>query len=242
MTLVHAVHYSSDPAWWQRVAPVLGFSPTTEPDVWAAGGLLTVRDAEAAGRTDGSTDIEVLVADPAATLAAAGQVATLAGSRVQATAGPEITVGSAVERNLLRTDTVAPAGSSAVETLPLTTATAVAVMPIWYSPDAGEPVTIITALGLRARLASDSGGWQDFTADGGGQLAWHHAPSVGVELSMEHSGDLDALARTLTQAGVGAAVVDEAYNRTLLVDAPHGAKLWVNGTQEDLYGYTRAEG
>ncbi len=226
MTTVRAVHHTSDLAWWQRVLPVLGLSTTDRPDTWAGSGLLTVR--EATGQDpDGSTRLEILVPDRPAALAAAGQVARVTDSTVQATDGTTITVSSAVEQE--RTPTL---GSGEV---------AVAVMPIWYSPDAQEPLAVLAALGLAPRLASDAGGWRDLTADGGGQVAWHAAPSVALELSMEHSGDLDSLVPALAEVGASATVVDEAYNRTLLLDTPQGAKLWVNGTQQDLYGYTRAE-
>lgn len=238
MTIVRAIHYSSDPAWWQRVAPILGLSPTRGPGEFAGGGLLTVRDAEAAGREDGSTELELLVPDPAAALARAAAVAsaTNAGTTqpgatqatVRATDGQAITVSSAVER------TAAPA--TAHHEGP------VAVLPIWYGPDRIEPNAILTALGLLPRLASDTGTWLDFTADGGGHLAWHHSPTAGLELAFEHAGDLDALAGHLTEVGVGATVVDEAYNRTLLLTGPHGRQVWVNGTQRDLYGYSPAAG
>ena len=38
-----------------------------------------------------------------------------------------------------------------------------------------------------------------------------------------------------------AEVVDEAYNRTLLVTTPEGAKLWINGAASDLHGCRRED-
>lgn len=225
MTTVHAVHATTHPSWWQRVAPILGFSPTGEPGHYAGSGLLTVRETTG-DTTEAATHLEILVTDPTAVLTAAEAVATVTEPDVAATDGTTITVSPAVEHS--RTPTL-PSGQ-----------TQVAVMPIWYGPDPGEPTAILTGLGLQPRLASDSGSWKDFTADGGGQVAWHRAPSVALGLALEHSGDLDALAAQLSEAGAGATVVDEAYNRTLLVQTPEGGRLWVNGTQEDLYGYHRA--
>jgi len=226
VTIVHTIHHTNDVSWWQRVLPVLGFGATDRPGTWAGSGLLTIHQAGAADQ-DGATELEVLVPDPAATLAAAGNVARTTGRAVQATDGTTITVSSAVDD--LRTPTLASGQRQ------------VAVMPIWYSPDPQQPLEVLSALGLAPRLASDAGSWRDFTADGGGQVAWHGSPSVALQLSLEHSGGLDALVPALAEVGASATVVDEAYNRTLLIDAPHGAKLWVNGTQRDLYGYTRAD-
>lgn len=225
MTTVHAIYSTADLSWWQRVAPILGFSTTGEPGRYAGSGLLTVRPATE-DAAPGATHLEMLVSDPGAILTAAEAVATVTDGTAQATDGTAITVSPAVENS--RTPTLASGQ------------TQVATMPIWYGPDAEEPTAILTGLGLQPRLASDSGNWKDFTADGGGQVAWHSTPSVALQLSLEHSGDLDALAARLTEEGVGATVVDEAYNRTLLVDTPDGAKLWVNGTQRDLYGYHHA--
>lgn len=36
-------------------------------------------------------------------------------------------------------------------------------------------------------------------------------------------------------------MIDEAYNRTVLVTTPKGARLTVNGAQTDLHGYTRRD-
>lgn len=225
MTTVHATYTTSDPTWWQRTAPLLGLTATGTPGHYAGSGLLTIRRASA-GATPGSLALTVLVPDPEAILTTAKAPATVTNSTIEATDGTAITVSSAVEHS------PTPTLSSG--------RTPVAIMPLWYSPTPEEPTAILTGLGLTPRLASDSGTWKDFLADGGGQVAWHRSPSVALELTLEHSGDLDAVAAQLTEAGVGATVVDEAYNRTLLVDTPDGHQLWVNGTQEDLYGYHRA--
>ena len=41
----------------------------------------------------------------------------------------------------------------------------------------------------------------------------------------------------LDNASYAAEIVDEAYNRTLRVAGPDGQELWINGEQQDLYGY-----
>jgi hypothetical protein len=58
-------------------------------------------------------------------------------------------------------------------------------------------------------------------------------------LPIHYAPDLDHLASRLDAAGYAAGIVDEAYNRTLRVTDPDGVELWINGAQEDLYGYRR---
>lgn len=125
---------------------------------------------------------------------------------------------------------------------PLEVGGGLAVLPIWYQSDLAEVARVYAALGLRPRIASDDpGGWTDYAADGGGLAAQHRADRTDVDAtSFEYAGDLDALAATMHDAGFEASVVDEAYNRTLLVASPDGGHVWVNGTQDDLYGYHRA--
>lgn len=62
-----------------------------------------------------------------------------------------------------------------------------------------------------------------------------------MALSFEYAGELDQLAKRLTDAGHGESIVDEAYNRTLRVRTPDDWILWVNGPMTDLYEYRRAE-
>lgn len=112
---------------------------------------------------------------------------------------------------------------------------------IWYSPDVPAAADVLTACGLRRRLASDTGGWVDHTAPGGGLVAAHRDVPVRVELAFEHP-DLDALLDRLTAADVAAVLVDEAYGRSLRLPHPDhpGREVFVNETQTDLYGFTRS--
>jgi hypothetical protein len=58
---------------------------------------------------------------------------------------------------------------------------------------------------------------------------------------MEYAGDLDAFAGRLVDAGLEAIVIDESYSRTIRVTTPDGDELWINGAQNDLYGFTRLD-
>lgn len=132
-----------------------------------------------------------------------------------------------------------------------------AVMPMLVTPDVGAAADwFTTALGLRRRISSEGGGWVDLEMpDGGGLLGIHLAENldsppppqapgssmreVAVGLTFEHN-DVDALLELVREAGLeDAHVVDESYNRTLLVDCPDGETIWVNGEQTDMYGYRR---
>lgn len=114
------------------------------------------------------------------------------------------------------------------------------VMPVWYPRDLDAADQFLRALGLQPRIASDSGNWRDFTG-GGGLVALHAAgENPRTELSFEYTGDLDVLSERLEEAGFVSEIVDEAYNRTLLVTTPDGWNLWINEAQSDLHGFRRA--
>jgi len=122
------------------------------------------------------------------------------------------------------------------------------VLPLWYSPDVPAAAATLERLGLRRRIASDVGTWVDLVAPGGGLVAAHGAARASVQISFEHP-DVHVLRDRLEAAGIAATVVDENYGFSLRIpnpDAgiapavPPGTEIWVNQTQTDLYGYTRA--
>lgn len=116
------------------------------------------------------------------------------------------------------------------------------VMPVWYPRDVEAAHRFVRALGLQPRIVSDEGTWSDYTADGGGLVALHAGSATPrTELSFEYRGDLGAFAERLEEAGFTAVLVDEAYNRTLLVSTPDGWQLWINEAQADLHGFHRAD-
>lgn len=109
---------------------------------------------------------------------------------------------------------------------------------LWMTPSTAGAIGVLHALDLEGQVASDSGGWFQASADGGGLAAVHEAGDAHAELSFEYDGDVETLHRRLADAGVTASLVDESYGRTLLVGRPGGGEpLWVNERQTDLYGY-----
>ncbi|MBA8991240.1 hypothetical protein FHW23_002509 [Curtobacterium pusillum] len=231
---VQQIQYTTDPSAWRALARGLGLEPLAGgDDVWsefAGDGVLAIHRVESPD--DERTGINLLADGPEA-LDALERALVGAGASVRRTVLDDIGPLLVVDGPLPMTATASPS-AAARAAAPLT------VMPIWYGSDVTAQAAIAEAAGLRRRLSSDSGVWIDFTAVGGGAIALHRAEQDGVELSFEYTGDLDALAARLVEAGYEPRIIDEAYNRTLRVARPDGPDLWVNGAQQDLYGYTRS--
>lgn len=233
MTTVRTLIYTSEAEGWHALLRDLGFAEhESDGGDWrvvASDGLVAVHAVPAGDPLDGSTELQVLVHDLDQTV-----------ERITA-------LGLTVDRTILD-DGVTPLvrvttdDGLPVSVLPGSVEAAgdVVVLPIWYRRSQGAGRALLKALGLRPRLSSDSGHWLDFAADGGGRAALHEGDSPAIELSLEVA-DPDALAATLLERGRPAAVVDEAYNRTLLVATPDRGDLWVNGPIDDLYGYRRLD-
>jgi hypothetical protein len=230
MSTIQAIHYTPMPEAWHALAQALGLRPTSAlAHVWSefdGDGVLAIHGMDAG--TPERTDIHVLVDDLDATVRCVQE----AGFDVERTrlddVGPMIVI-----RPRSGIVVTASAGERHTEG-------ALSVQPIWYARDAAEPVALFTALGLDPLIRSDSGDWVGYRASDGGRVAFHRG-EIRTELSFEYAGDLDSLAVRVVDAGFETAVVDEAYNRTLLVTTPAGERLWVNGVMDDLYGYSRAQ-
>lgn len=234
MITVESIRYTPHQAEWHRLAQLLGFTPAFPPNPqWSefdGRGILAIHHATSEDAHAGTTDLHLLTDDLDGVT---GRLLTegfdLRHTRLD-DGRPMVRVTAASGARI----TLSP-GTRPVDTGSL------AVQPIWYQPDLEEPRRILQTVGLQPRIASDTRTWIDFTADGGGLAALHQHSEVKIDLSLEYAGDLDALADRLCQAGFTASVIDEAYNRTLLVDTPDGDQLWVNGPMDDLYGYTRLD-
>ncbi len=231
MTTIQAIYHTHRADEWHRFALDLGLTPALEPGPeWAefdGDGIVAIHRTEAADPLDGTTDVRVLV-DDLDRIAAALDAAGVAVSRDEAKgAGGVVTARAASGVAIGASAGVRPARG------------AMRVQPIWSEDDVDEAVRTLRALGLRERIRSDSGTWIDFEADTGGLAAFHTGMGRPMTLSFEYAGDLDALAGRLADAGRETSVIDEAYNRTLLVRTPDDWTLWINGQMTDLYGYRR---
>lgn len=230
MITVEQILYTSAPQRWWALAEELGFAavgtPSAEWSEFRADGLLALHRVTES-HPAGSVDLHVIVDDVdrvAAALcehnvartfmAGVGDVLT-----VHASSGVVLTVAAgAGEPHLGK----------------------IAVQPIWFQPDVDEATAILTAVGLRAEIAANDGGWVEFRADRGGSIGVHMSEAAGVGASFLSCGDLAERARVLTDAGFPAHVIDEAYGRSMRITNPDGGSdIWINGAQEDLYGYHR---
>lgn len=233
MTTVQQILYTDAPERWHALAATLGFvapyPPAPEWGEFDGDGVLAVHHATAEFPA-GGVDLTLLVADlDAAQRALEGR--DVARGEMEGV-GEMLTVRAASGLTVTVFTGARGAGSGDV-----------AVQPIWFQDDVDEARGILEALGLRASILSDGGGWAELRAPGGGVVGVHSASGrsegdgQGFGLSFEARGDLDALAARLRDAGFEASVIDEAYGRTVRIADPD---VWINGAQTDLYGYHRA--
>lgn len=120
------------------------------------------------------------------------------------------------------------------------------VLAFRYTDDVPRLQAFLTALGLRADLASVRGGYVQFDADGGA-AALHSASDADdrhtagdTTISFEADEPLEAVRDRLDAIGIPADIVDESFGRSLRVTDPDGVPLQVNEAMTDLHGYTRA--
>lgn len=226
MTAVQQILYADDTAAWHGFAQALGFDapypPTPEWAEFHGRGSFAVHAASEA-LPAGRVDLQLLVddLDAAEHALAAFEVSreTMAGVGEILFVSCGITVG------------VSEGSIPVHERAPL-------VQPIWFATDLDEPRRILEALDLRAFISADRGGWTEVVSDAG-NVGLHHADSPTVGLSFV-ADDLDVLGERLCDAGYDAAVVDEAFGRTVRLPSPEGGdEVWINEPQSDLYGYHR---
>lgn len=112
----------------------------------------------------------------------------------------------------------------------------------------GEGADLLEQYGLKPRIASDSGGWTDLMGhglfafhSGTGKTVAHEPPHQPLVDVFGETGDIAAYQQRLKKTGLESALVDEAYGRSLRIHQPDGSELWINETQQDLYGYHRED-
>lgn len=229
MITVQPIRYTSTPQEWHRLAGALGLTSTVPArESWAefdGDGILAVHLVGSGSDDDATTELHLLTDDLRAVESAATSVGATAEGRVLDDIGELLTI------SLDEVRLTVSAGARS-------TAGPVSVNPIWYAEDLRPYERLFRALGLRPRIASDTGTWIDFHADGGGLVALHRG-EPRLELAFELASGLETVGDRVRAAGFAAEIVDEAYNRTLRVAGPGGLDLWVNGAQEDLYGFHR---
>jgi hypothetical protein len=104
---------------------------------------------------------------------------------------------------------------------------ALAVMPVWMTPDVPGAVASLRGIGAHPRFG-DAGEWADFAAKNGGLVGVRHGAAEQLELSFEYDDDLTALRDRLASAGIAGSLADES-GQTLLVEHPDGVGQAVPG-------------
>lgn len=233
MITVRALRYTANVRGWHRFACALGLTPAgpSSPELaeFDGDGILAIHgiDGHDAGLQSSHDDLQLLTDDLDVVVAAALSQGCVVEDLVMPRAGEMMKI-------------VTPSGQQITASSGARRAHgALAIQPLWYEERGDVVRPLLAALGLRPRITSDTASWADFVADGGGGAAFHVGPGPRIVLAMEFRDDLDAFAARLEGAGYHPVVVDEAYNRTILVATPDGDRLWINAVQEDLYGFHR---
>lgn len=228
MSIVQQIHYTERERVWWRLAEAMGFAAPQPPLMgWGefhADGVLAVH-AATDDRAAGLTDLHIIVPDLEAAATALTDFAVERSVLEGVGAMLVVTAASGVTLSVSEGAVQAGIGD-------------IAVQPLWFQADLAEPRAILETLGFRSGITADRGGWVEMRGDGGS--VGLHAGEPRIGLSFEARGNLDMLTRRLNDAGFAASVVDEAFGRTVrIADPDSGEEVWINGVQEDLYGYHR---
>ena len=235
MLRVRPIHFTSRLDQWERLLTDLGMIRTVDEGSWkeydAGSGRLALHAAEAGSAGDGTTAFGVEVGD----LAEFARRTNEAGLE-DGTSPAELTTAD-------HGDTCRITGGdgfsffadkAAHSTQSADADPALAVVEVWFTPDAAAAAQTLRNMGARLRPVPDDDETADFTAKNGGVLMVR--PGNGNArsgLGFEYTGDLSALRDRLAAAGHQVTMTEEAFGRTLHVANPDevGADapaLWVS--------------
>jgi hypothetical protein len=254
MLRVRPIHYTSRMDQWEQLLSALGMVRTVDRGDWqefdAGSGRLALHrvaagaggaaDAGAGGDMpgtvpDGRTDFGVEVGDLAEfarrTNAASVEDGNTPAELVQARHGETCRVRG--EDGFGFFADKAAHGAQCADADP-----ALAVVEVWFTPDAAGAAQTLRNMGARLRPTPDDDETADFTAKNGGVLMVRPASGTARSgLGFEYTGDLTALRDRLVAAGHRVSMTEEAFGRSLhvanpdaadLPDNPNGAMLWIS--------------
>ncbi|PFG39983.1 hypothetical protein ATJ97_2503 [Georgenia soli] len=235
---VRPIQFVTDLPTWRRFYTDLGLVGTGEDaDGWtvlaAPSGRVALHAAARGGPLEGRTKLGLEVDDLGAYRDAV-EAAGLPARPVTLGHGSALEVRVPGIGSVVVDRRQTPAGAAPV------TPAVLSVVGLVHTEAVLEGAAAASRLGFRRRITSDGGGWADLV--GHGILGLHAGEATTVdgttacEISLE-VGDLAPLLGKVTESGLQAHLIDEAYGRTLRVTMPDGSELWVNETQRDLYGY-----
>ncbi|MET4095491.1 VOC family protein [Arthrobacter sp. UYCu712] len=244
MLRVRPIHYTSRPDQWARLLTVVGMVQTTDDGDWqefdAGSGRLALhrvgaRATKDGTALDGTTDFGVEVGDLAEfarrTNAAGAEDGNSPAELLRADHGDTCRITG--EDGFGFFADKAAHGAQCADADP-----ALAVVEVWFTPDAAAAARTLRTMGARLRPAPDDDETADFTAKNGGVLMVRPAGGAARSgLGFEYTGDLGALRDRLEAAGHRVSMTEEAFGRSLHVanpDAadlpgnPNGATLWIS--------------
>lgn len=234
MLRVRPVHFTSRPDQWEQLLTELGMVKTVDDGPWkeydSGSGRLALHSAEAGSAEDGTTAFGVEVGDLAEfarrTNQAGEEDGTSPAELVEADHGAACRITG--EDGFSFFADKAAHGAQCADADP-----GLAVVEVWFTPDAAAATQTLRNMGARPRPVPDDDETADFSAKNGGVLMVRPAsgaPRTG--LGFEYTGELSALRDRLAAAGLGVTVTEEAFGRTLHVPNPDAAggaapALWV---------------
>ena len=256
MLRVRPIHYTSRMDQWEGLLSALGMVRTVDDGDWqefdAGSGRLALHrvaagaagadagDGAGAGMVlDGKTDFGVEVGD----LAEFARRTNLAGAEDGTTPAELVSARHGDTCRITGEDGFgffadkAAHGAQCADADP-----ALAVVEVWFTPDAAAAAQTLRNMGARLRPAPDDDETADFTAKNGGVLMVRPASGAArTGLGFEYTGDLAGLRDRLAAAGHRVSLTEEAFGRTLHVanpDAadlpgnPNGGMLWISQKPE----------
>ncbi|CAH0327028.1 VOC family protein [Microbacterium sp. Bi128] len=256
MLRVRPIHYTSRMDQWEGLLSALGMVRTVDDGDWqefdAGSGRLALHrvpagaagadagDGAGAGMVlDGKTDFGVEVGD----LAEFARRTNLAGAEDGTTPAELVSARHGDTCRITGEDGFgffadkAAHGAQCADADP-----ALAVVEVWFTPDAAAAEQTLRNMGARLRPAPDDDETADFTAKNGGVLMVRPASGAArTGLGFEYTGDLAGLRDRLAAAGHRVSLTEEAFGRTLhvanpdaadLPENPHGAMLWISQKPE----------
>lgn len=252
MLRVRPIHYTSRMDQWEGLLSALGMVRTVDDGDWqefdAGSGRLALHrvaagaagaeagDGAGAGMVlDGKTDFGVEVGD----LAEFARRTNLAGAEDGTTPAELVSARHGDTCRITGEDGFgffadkAAHGAQCADADP-----ALAVVEVWFTPDAAAAAQTLRNVGARLRPAPDDDETADFTAKNGGVLMVRPASGAArTGLGFEYTGDLAGLRDRLAAAGHRVSLTEEAFGRTLhvanpdaadLPENPNGAMLWIS--------------
>ena len=256
MLRVRPIHYTSRMDQWEGLLSALGMVRTVDDGDWqefdAGSGRLALHrvaavaagdgagDGAGAGMVlDGKTDFGVEVGD----LAEFARRTNLAGAEDGTTPAELVSARHGDTCRITGEDGFgffadkAAHGAQCADADP-----ALAVVEVWFTPDAAAAAQTLRNMGARLRPAPDDDETADFTAKNGGVLMVRPASGAArTGLGFEYTGDLAGLRDRLAAAGHRVSLTEEAFGRTLhvanpdaadLPENPNGAMLWISQKPE----------